>query len=99
LDLSERLNRLLVRLELGVPSSIVELATQLGNRLTRGDYLRLIRSGLANVETLKSVDDQTILPCVGNDSDKLEHIRLAIIRVDMKNKIEVPSPILPEYQQ
>src|SRR5690349_2378062 len=48
LDLSERCSRLLTRLEVGVPAAAVPLAAQAGTRLTRGDYLSLLRAGLCD---------------------------------------------------
>lgn len=98
LDLSERLDRLLIRLELGGPPEIVDLGRELGHRLTRGDYLRLIRTGLANVETVQAVDDDAILPCVDGDINKLSQVRSAITRVAMRNRTKIVSPILPEYR-
>jgi hypothetical protein len=98
LDLSERLDRLLIRLELGVPPEIVDLGKELGHRLTRGDYLRLIRTGLANVETVQAVDDDAILLCVDGDINKLSQVRSAITRVAMRNRTKIVSPILPEYR-
>lgn len=98
LDLTDRVNRLLVRLEIGLPSQIVELASEAGTRLNRGDYLRLIKAGLATVEVLKSASDESILPCVDDDRGKLAHIRSAVIRAELKAETVVSTPIFPEYQ-
>lgn len=98
LDLTDRLNRLLVRLEIGLPPAIVGLAAEVGSRLTRGDYLRLIRAGMANIEALKTAPDEIILLCVDNDRSKLDHIRWAVVRAEIKATTQVTPPILPEYQ-
>jgi hypothetical protein len=61
LDLAERRARLLTRLEVGVPSMAVDLAAQLGTHLVRGDYQRLIKAGLCNIESVEKSSDETIL--------------------------------------
>lgn len=59
LDLTERLNRLRLRLQIGLPPELVPLAQMLGDRLTRADYLALATAGLSNpIAAASASDDQ-----------------------------------------
>jgi helicase len=51
LELGERTNRLLVRLEIGIPAKIVGLGKLLGDKLSRGDYLKLVQANLCDMES------------------------------------------------
>jgi len=78
LDLTERQARLMARLEVGLPASAAELAVHLGGRITRADYLRLVRSALCDVDTLEAAPDEELLGRLGNDLEKLVAVRAAV---------------------
>jgi hypothetical protein len=78
LDLTERQARLMARLEVGLPASAAELAVHLGGRITRADYLRLVRSALCDVDTLEAAPDEELLGPLGNDVEKLAAVRAAV---------------------
>jgi ATP-dependent DNA helicase len=78
LDLTERQARLMARLEVGLPASAAELAVHLGGRITRADYLRLVRSALCDVDTLEAAPDEELLGRLGNDVEKLVAVRAAV---------------------
>lgn len=75
LDLSDRLTKLLVRLELGLPTNAVEIAKPLKNQINRGDYLRLVNSGLTSVEAMKNCSDEILLNCLDRSRSKLSTIK------------------------
>jgi replicative superfamily II helicase len=102
LQLADRCSRLLTRLEVGVPAAAVDLASQVGNRLTRGDYQSLIKSGLCNIEAIESSPDDMLIACLkgGRDvEEKLREIRGAVRAHRRKESQRIPStPILPPYE-
>jgi len=98
LDLSNRVVRLLVRLELGIPASLVELGTRIGRIFTRGDYLNLLKAGIISVEQFESASVGTLLACLGNNKDKLEQAKLALENYRPEERIIITSPILPAYE-
>ncbi|MDP9473321.1 MAG: hypothetical protein M3Q71_22100 [Chloroflexota bacterium] len=99
LDLAERQARLLTRLELGVPGSLVDLARLTGSRLTRGDYLRLYRAGLTSMEAIEDSSDEQLLQLLGANEEKLGQVRQATER-HRREASEITSsfPILPPYE-
>ncbi len=102
LDLTTRYQRLLTRMEVGVPSVAVDIAAQVGRSLTRGDYQRLIRASLCTIEGLEASTDEAILDCLGNDrrgQEKLALIRRGV-QTHRRNEAEqLPQvPILPLYE-
>jgi hypothetical protein len=99
LVLGNRIERLIVRLEIGIPAASVELARQTGDQLSRGDYLRLVRAGLTTFETIESANDDTILPCVERQAAKLAAIRRAVVRNKENSGRTISTPpILPPYE-
>jgi len=79
MDLSDRQRRLLVRLDLGIPSAAVDLALLTGDLLTRADYLRLLDAGLCTVQAIEQCADGPLLACVDGSADKLRHLRQAVL--------------------
>lgn len=75
LTLGEKVQQLLVRLENGVPAAIAEVAGVVGTRLSRADYLRLLRASLTTLNALRNASDASLLPCVAGDADKLAELR------------------------
>lgn len=97
LDLTERVPRLLVRLELGVVSGAVALARHAGARLSRGDYQELVKANLNTPEALEAVGDQALLPCVGDDPEKVRAIRDATAAIRAESSTG-PAVALPDYE-
>jgi ATP-dependent DNA helicase len=60
LDLTERLDRLRLRLQIGLPAELVPLAERLGDRLTRADYLALATAGLSDPAVAASATDDEL---------------------------------------
>jgi helicase len=100
LELGERIKRLLTRLDIGLPAAAVDLATQAGTRLTRGDYLQLLKGGLCEIDAIEASSDDLILACLGKDQEKLAIVRKATEahRRKEREKIAVP-PILDPYEE
>lgn len=99
LDLSERLSRLLTRLEIGLPGAAVELAAQARTQLSRADYLQLHRSSLFKIDALETASDEKILAFLGEDKRKLGVVREAV-RAHRTQEAEqdIITPILEPYE-
>lgn len=103
LDLSERGRRLLARLDIGIPNSLTDLALFIGGRLSRGDYLTMVSSGFASIESLEQTSDQTLIEYLGVQNGgvlKVKDIRRAIQSFrteEAKNKaLEI---VIPPYDE
>ena len=80
LDLGSRLERLLVRLDLGVAASVADIAGEARTALDRGDYQRLSAKSLGDPEAVASATTDDLLAVVGN-LDKVTVVRQAAERV------------------
>jgi hypothetical protein len=86
----------MARLEMGLPASTAELAVHLGGRITRADYLRLLRARLFTFDALETTADEVLLEHLGNDEDKLAAVRAAVrAHYLVENRRIPPQPILP----
>jgi replicative superfamily II helicase len=97
LELADRVARLLVRLELGVPAGAALLARHAGARLTRGDYQGLVKAGLTTPEAVEAAGEDALLACLGGDEQKARAVRDAAAAVRAEPS-PVPVPILPDYE-
>jgi hypothetical protein len=98
-DLSVRLPRLMTRLEVGVPASQGELASYIGIRFGRGDYLDLLKGGFSSMARLDAATDETLLSLLGGSQEKLNIIRLAVKKYDQdKERKENVLADLPIYE-
>lgn len=99
LDLSDRVERLLTRLEIGISAAIVGLAKYTGVALNRGDYQRLVAVGLSDLESIEKVDDIKLLKYLDGSNIKLKEVRKAgdKRKEDVDNSKFI-SPILPQYE-
>jgi replicative superfamily II helicase len=97
LDLAARRALLVSRLELGIPSPLVELATAARGGLARPELLELMRAGRSAPEDVLAADDETLLRCVGN-ARRVELLRAAATNaIDARN--DIPLAIgAPDYQ-
>jgi replicative superfamily II helicase len=97
LDLSDRVIRLLIRLELGIPANLVELGLRIGRILTRGDYFNLLKVGISSVTQFENAKEDVLLACFGYNRGKLEQAKLAVENFKPENAV-ILSPILPAYE-
>jgi helicase len=66
-----------IRLELGLPQGAVALARLVGNRITRADYLRVLRARMADEQAIAACDDQRLAVVLG-DAAKASILRSAL---------------------
>lgn len=59
LDLNNRLLRLLIRLEIGIPATLTDLAIITGKVLSRGDYLLLLQNSITSAESFNNAGTET----------------------------------------
>ncbi|MBX4883849.1 DEAD/DEAH box helicase [Rhizobium bangladeshense] len=99
LDLSERVQKLTVRLTYGVPGTAVDLAREAGANLTRGDYCALVEAGLEVAANIESAADADLLRALGSDDEKLAIVREAArSAAERKSKAATTSlPFLPKF--
>jgi helicase len=99
LDLSERLARLLTRLEVGVSGDAVELAAHTGTRLSRGDYHRLLKAGLCAIDAIEMSGDDALLARLESSAVKLRAVRRAVeAHREQENLQTVQVPVIPVYE-
>jgi helicase len=98
LKLGDRMEKLYTRLELGIPSSITSVAKVTGSRLTRGDYLSLVGSGLDTKAIIEGAPDEELLACLGGNNEKLNVIREAIATLNTNTDINESFPTIPIYE-
>lgn len=98
IDLHERIERLLQRLDLGIQGAAVDLARHTGRDLDRADYRRLVEARMTTREALEGEDDNALLRLVGNDPQKLAAVRNAVGRWRVARPPAPPPEPLPAYQ-
>lgn len=92
LDVTARQDRLLVRLERGLPTPAVDLALRVRDGLTRGEYLALLRADLCTIEAIAAGTDEALLACLGGDTSKLHALRRAV-REPVAEEITLDLPL------
>lgn len=98
LDLGGRAERLLTRLEVGVPPAAIDLATHAGSRLSRGDYRSLLEAGVCSIEALEKYPDEELLKLLSGSRSKLAAVRAAVKAYRNQEDERGASPILPPYE-
>jgi hypothetical protein len=99
LDLEERVSRLLIRLNVGVPPAAVDLAKQVGNRLMRGEYLQLLKAELCSIDAIEVASDSDLLLNLNYDEEKLALVRKAVESHRQQKLESIPySPILEPFE-
>lgn len=68
-DLSEHESQLMLRLQIGLPASLVPIAMRLGTDLSRAQYLALGRASLTTSAAIKSADPDQLLALVDGEND------------------------------
>ena len=96
IKLTERIPKLLLRLELGVPSSIIELAKVLGRTLNRGEYLELLKREIMTTDQFSATDERILLEIF--PSDKVEEIRCKIEQNIQEQSTKIELPEIPLYE-
>jgi helicase len=74
-DLAERQDDLMLRLELGIPADLLPVARLCRGRLTRAEYLRLRATGLGTVEALADVKIEDLAERLGGDGQRAKAVR------------------------
>jgi replicative superfamily II helicase len=100
LDLGNRVERLNVRLTLGVPAAMVDIARHAGTALTRGDYRRLHAAGFRGHDEIAGADDEALLACLDDDRGRLTVARAAAATLAEERARahgQVPVPQLELY--
>ncbi|TIR50589.1 MAG: DEAD/DEAH box helicase [Mesorhizobium sp.] len=98
LQLSERVERLNLRLTLGIPAAAVDLARHAGMGLTRGDYRRLTGAGFAGHEQVAVATDEQLLACLDGDEGRLKVLRHAAQAAAARQAQQLlPAPELAPY--
>jgi hypothetical protein len=86
LHLGERIERLQIRLTLGIPGAAVDLGREAGQQLSRGDYLALTLAGLTTPDAIQKASDEQILACLENDREQLAVVRSAARRMEARQR-------------
>jgi replicative superfamily II helicase len=95
-DLSHLSETLPVQLELGVPEEVVPIARVTGQRLTRGEYLRLRAAGLTDAAAIRAASDEELLSCVDGGRQRLQTLRDAADRApDTQTVQDIVSLLAP----
>jgi len=99
LQFGDRIERLNLRLTLGIPGPAIDLARYAGVELTRGDYRRLVAARLCGHEEIAAADDQTLLACLDTDGRRLAVVRSAAAAlaaaVEHANDQKLPPQLAP----
>jgi hypothetical protein len=98
LDLATCIERLLVRLEIGIPAGGVELGNIFGRIFNRGDYLCLIKNNIVTKETFESTKEDILLKCLENNREKFMAAKVRLEEYEREEKPTSSSPILPMYE-
>ncbi|MGJ1419014.1 DEAD/DEAH box helicase [Sphingobacterium spiritivorum] len=96
-DISDSVSKLLVRLEMGVPSSIRDLAEKVKRTLNRGDYLELSKNGINSVDDFMEADEEKLVSILSKE--KVEEAKYNIKQsIQMQSEIITISDI-PLYEE
>jgi helicase len=68
-----------LRLELGLPQQLVELARILGPALTRGEYLSLLRAGLGTPSELERAGKEAVAALIGEEGSRQVFAALTLV--------------------
>jgi replicative superfamily II helicase len=74
-DLADRQDDLILRLELGIPVDLLPLARVCRGRLTRSEYLGLRASGLGGVEAIGEAEVDDLADRLGGDKQRAKTVR------------------------
>jgi replicative superfamily II helicase len=98
LELGSRIERLRIRLTLGIPGGVVDLGREAGQELSRGDYLLLLKAGLVTADRIDAANDTEILACVGKSKARAELVRGCAAKMRERAQLsETSKPSLAPY--
>ena len=95
LQLGERVERLGLRLTLGITGAAVELARYARGNLARGDYRRLTAARLCGCDEILNADDEALLLCLDGDEARLAVLRSAAARCVAARMVAEPPTLAP----
>lgn len=95
--ISDRVEKLITRLAIGVHANMVFLANELGSKISRGDYQELMLAGYTSFNAIENAKDEELLPFVGNDLIKLTSIRDAVQDYRELESDNIETTGLPGY--
>lgn len=99
LEIGDRVKRLTIRLEIGIPARALFIGEYTGSALARPDYLRLTAAGLSDWGAIEKAGDEQLLDCVDGSVIKLAAIRKAAVdRRVTNNDNDLLAPLLPVYE-
>ena len=71
----------------------------IGDRLSRGDYLQLLKAQILTKNDIEQADDTILLPLLGNNDTRVKAIRKRIKECkEEKESMAYSPPILPDYE-
>jgi helicase len=73
-DLTELESSLLLRLQLGIPASFIDLGVLCGERLTRAQYLALAEAGLTTREDIEAADTDALALILGVPEERVREV-------------------------
>jgi helicase len=98
LQLADRVERLNLRLTMGIPATAVDLARYAGTELTRGDYRRLVAGGLSSPQQVAAATDEMLLACLDADHRRIAVVRSAAAAAEARQvEAQPPLPELAPY--
>jgi hypothetical protein len=76
-DLTEKTNALIVCLEIGLPTDLAPLGLAAGRALTRGEYLRLLSTGISTPDEVRDAADEPLEQILGSAA-RVRELRHAV---------------------
>jgi len=99
LDLTERSERLLVRLSVGVQGNVVDIARHARGVLTRSEYKALGNAGMGAADRVTAAKDEELLPLFGDVVVKVIILREAAAAELHRREVTRVAPVpLPAYE-
>ncbi len=101
-EFSSRMEKLYIRLELGIPSKLCTIAKYLGNQFSRGDYHGLLSHGLTDWSHVEGFHNDQLLEILSGNEVKLklltEGVQNSLRQKDMFRE-NIPFIELPKYEE
>jgi hypothetical protein len=99
LDLQQRVARLIVRLEIGIPGSVIEIAKHTKTGVNRSDFQQLIANNLITIESIEKSSDEVLLRILTGNKNKLGLLRDAVKKHKSQTNEPFPTLILPKFEE
>ena len=98
LDLSERVPKLLIRLEVGMSSAVLEIGKICGSKITRGIYQALVKAGITTFDKISQSSEADLLAILGQDKESLRILKEGAEKYKTEPKDETKQILIPPYQ-